>query len=190
VTQIGRRPPADEPSARPCRIILVGMMGSGKTTVGRLLATRTGWPYHDNDELLRARTGLTARELHHQQGEAGLRAAENAALHDGVSRPAPCILGTAAGTIISQTSRDVLPRAGLVVWLRARPETLAQRAAGGWHRPWLELDPVAWLAARSAERDALYGQAADLVVNVDTKLPAAVATAILSVARTAAACPP
>jgi len=166
------------------------MMGSGKTTVGRLLAARTGWPYHDNDELLRARTGLTARQVHEQQGEAGLRAAESAALADGVSRPEPCLVGTAAGTIMSEESRELLRRAGLVVWLRARPETLAQRAAGGWHRPWLELDPVAWLAARVTERHPLYERAADVVIDVDTKPPAEVATEVLSIARAAVGCPP
>ncbi|MDP8905802.1 MAG: serine transporter, partial [Chloroflexota bacterium] len=123
--------------SRPCRVVLVGMMGSGKTTVGRLLAAATGWPYHDNDELLRRRFGLTARELLDREGELGLRAAESAALFVGLAAPEPAIVGSAAGTILDAPARQAMGERGFVVWLRARADTLAGRAAGGWHRPWL-----------------------------------------------------
>lgn len=161
----------------PCRVILVGMMGSGKTTVGRTLARVIGWPYHDNDELLRHRLGLSARQLLEQQGEPGLRAGEAAALADGLALPGPAIIGAAAGTILSPEARRSMA-AGFVVWLRARPETLAQRATGGWHRPWLEADPAGWLAERSAEREPFFHAVSDVVVDVDDASPDEIARTI------------
>jgi hypothetical protein len=61
------------PDIQPCRVLLIGMMGSGKTTIGRLLSERTGWPYHDNDDLLRAAAGRSARELLEHEDLATLR---------------------------------------------------------------------------------------------------------------------
>ena len=148
------------------RVVLLGMMGSGKSSVGRDLADRTGWPFVDNDELVERATGRTARELLEHQGEAAMRAAETSALQVAMDLPAPVIAATAAGTILDPENRDRLRRGGLVVWLHAPPEVLAARAAGAAHRPWLDEDPVAWFRQASAERDALYASVAD--VQVDT----------------------
>ena len=102
------------------RLILVGMTGSGKTTVGRLLSGATGWPYLDNDELLERDAGRTAREIA-AGGESAVRAAESAALMAGLAMPTPCIVVAAAGTILDPGSRAAMSGAGMVVWLRARP---------------------------------------------------------------------
>lgn len=142
------------------------MMGSGKTTIGRLLADATGWRYVDNDALLETRDRLTARELS-ASGEVGLRAAELGALLAGLATPEPCIVSAAAGTILDAGNRAAMAKAGVVVWLRARPETLASRAVGSGHRPWLDGDPVAWLREAAAERTALYAAIADVTVDVD-----------------------
>jgi shikimate kinase len=161
------------------RIVLVGMMGSGKTTVGGLLAESTGWRYVDNDELLAAHDRLTARELA-ASGEPGLREAESRALLAGLATPEPCIVGAAAGTILEPATRTAIGAAGLVVWLRGRPETLARRAGGGRHRPWLEGDPLTWLRQTAAERAPLYESVADITVDVDENSPAEVASRILA----------
>src|SRR5687767_8380329 len=94
------------------RVVLVGMMGSGKTTIGRLLAERTGWPYFDNDELLGRGFKMTARGLA-TKGEPGLRQAESDALRLGLECEPPCIVGAAAGTILDAENRRRLRKSGI-----------------------------------------------------------------------------
>ena len=162
------------------RILLVGMMGSGKTTVGRLLAERLGWPYHDNDDLLRSRFGVTAREALVAGGESGLRTLESEALEAALERPPPSIVGVPAGTILDETDRRRLREArATVVWLRATAETLAERSEGSSHRAWLDEDAAAWSAAALVEREPLYLGVADVTVEVDELEPDEVADAIL-----------
>jgi shikimate kinase len=177
------------PPERECRVVLVGLMGSGKTTLGRILAGRTGWPYHDNDDLLARAFGGTPRELLARRGEKEMHADEAEALKLGLRQPAPCIVGAAAVTVLDAASRARLRRA-VVVWLRARPETLVRRAAGAAHRPFLANDPLAWLTAAAAARDPLYRALADIVVDVDDRPPAQVADEILARVRTLPACTP
>jgi len=155
------------------------MMGSGKSTVGRLLAARTGWPYHDNDTLLTEVSGATAREALTAGGEAELRASEAAALSAGLARPAPCFVGAAAGAILDPATRDALRRAALVIWLDAGPGTLARRASGAAHRPWLDQDPEGWMRATMAQRAPLYKSVADMIVHTGRRRPAGVAVDIL-----------
>ena len=128
------------------RIVLVGMMGSGKSSVGRALAARTGWPFHDNDALLEGGTGRTARELA-ERGEAVLRDAESAALRAALEAPGPAIAAVAAGVVMNPGNRALLAAAPNVVWLRATPATLRERlrSTDDDHRPWLDADPDAWL---------------------------------------------
>jgi shikimate kinase len=146
------------------------MMGSGKTTIGRLLAEATTWPQHDNDLLLQQLGGMTARELLDARGERELRAAENEALAFGLTCEPPCIMEAAAGTILSADSRARLAQA-LVVWLRAAPETLLRRSGSALHRPWLDRG-VEWMRQAVEERDPLYESVADLIIKVETTGPA------------------
>lgn len=162
----------------PCRVVLVGMMGSGKTTIGKLLAQATGWQRHDNDQLLDELHGKTPKQLLDERGEQYMREAEDAALAHGLKAEAPSIVDAAAGTILSQTSRDSL-LGPTVVWLRASPETLFQRAAGAAHRPWLH-DGAEWFRATVRDRDALYASVADVVVDTDDRSPADVVEEILA----------
>lgn len=175
-------------AGKRCLVVLMGMMGSGKSTVGRALARQSGWPYHDNDALLQRELGQTARELLAAEGEAALRAAEADALRLGLRQTAPAIVGAPAGTITDPDSRALLSGA-LVVWLRARPETLAERAAGADHRPWLDRDAVGWMADALAQRGPLYEAAADLAVDTDDADPAEVAAQIGLWLSGVAACP-
>jgi shikimate kinase len=140
------------------------MMGSGKTTVGRALASRTGWPYRDNDVLLERATGRTARELA-LESTAALRDAEAASLRLALREPEPAIVAAAAGVVLDPTLREALRVAGSVVWLHAPPEVLAERSRRGSHRPWLDADPAAWFATTARERGPLYRAVADLEVD-------------------------
>ncbi|MGI8872649.1 MAG: shikimate kinase [Candidatus Limnocylindria bacterium] len=164
--------------AEACRLILVGMMGSGKTTIGRLLSERIGWPYLDNDELLRRLVAATPRQIAARSGEERLRRSEAAALRLGLEQPPPCIIGAAAGTILDPASRRAIQACGLVVWLRATSTTLQQRAAGAAHRPWLDSHAAAWTRRAVEERYPLYGAVADHVVDVDRTAAEAAAVEI------------
>jgi shikimate kinase len=147
------------------------MMGSGKSSVGRALAERTGWPFVDNDELVQRATGRTARELVADGGEPALRAAESAALGEGVRIEPPVIVATAAGTILDPDDRRLLDDSGLAVWLRAPINVLVDRAAGAAHRPWLETDPAGWMATALAAREPLYASIADLQIDTSRVAP-------------------
>lgn len=172
----------DAPAAlRPTRVLLLGMMGSGKSSVGRALAARTGWPFVDNDVLVQRATGLSASELLRNRGEAALREAESAALRAGLAIPAPAIVATAAGTIMRPEDRDLMHDGGLVVWLHAPAPVLAARAVGASHRPWLDDDPVAWFAETIAEREPLYRSVADIVVDTGAANPDAAADEVVAV---------
>jgi len=156
----------DATALPPTRVLLLGMMGSGKSSVGRALSERTGWSFVDNDALVERATGRTARELLRDRGEDAMRDAESEALRAGLALPMPAIVATAAGTILRDNDRDAIARGGLVVWLHAAPDVLAARAVGAAHRPWLDDDPVAWFERTIAERAPLYRGIAD--VEIDT----------------------
>lgn len=160
------------------RIVLVGMMGSGKSTVGRLLAERLGATYVDNDELVRELFGSTPRRVLAEQGEAELRRVESEALRLALETPPPVVVGVAAGTILGAADRQRLRDAGPVVWLRATAATLARRAVGAEHRPWLEHDPEAFMSQTLAEREPLYAEVATMVVETDGRAPADIAAEI------------
>ena len=141
------------------RVVLVGMMGAGKTTVGRLLAARLGWAYLDNDAALPRPPGEVAAV----EGLAALHAAEAAALRAALGREG---VVAAPGSVALDPGLLALLRAETVVWLRARPETLAARVAGT-ARPLAEED-VAELEAR---RRPGFAAVATHVVDVDDLTP-------------------
>jgi shikimate kinase len=165
--------------ARADRIVLVGMMGSGKTTVGGILARRLGWPFHDNDAMLRQLFAATPRELMTAGGEAAMQSAELTALSAALAMPRPAVVAAAGGTILDPEARSQVAGAGLVVWLRIAGRTIAARSARGDHRPWPDDDRDRWIADALAERENLYAEVADLVVDADDKAPAAVADRII-----------
>ena len=161
------------------RVLLIGLMATGKSTVGRLLAERLRARYLDNDELVLLATGAALEELRRRDGEAGLRAAESQALHAALELPRPAVAGVAAGVVLDPADLELLAGAdATVVWLRARPETLARRVAGGGNRPWLQPDPLAAFRRMVRERHAAYERVSDLVVDVDDRSPTEIAELI------------
>jgi shikimate kinase len=167
-----------DPATGP-RVLLLGMMGSGKSSVGRALASRTGWPFVDNDELVERATGRTARQLLAERSEGAMRAAESAALREGIALAPPVVVATAAGTILDAEDRATLAAGGFVVWLSAPAEVLASRAVGAAHRPWLDDDPEAWFRRVVAERDSWYRAVADLEIDTSRTEPDDAAAAIV-----------
>lgn len=162
----------------PRTIVLVGMMGAGKSTVGRQLASRTGRRYMDNDELVQAATGRAPEAIDATDGTAALHAAELAALRHAVSVPGPLIAAAAAVVVTDPVSVERL-RDAFVVYLRARPETLRARIGAGAGRREDATDLV-WLRARHAERDTRFDALADLTIDTDETSVEAVVEAVLS----------
>lgn len=166
------------PTAARRRVLLVGMMGSGKTSVGHALAHRTGWPFLDNDVLVERSAGIGAREILDEQGEEALREAEAGALTEGLKVSPPVIVDVAGGVVTREADRERLRGAGFAVWLRARIDTLARRVSGTG-RPWLRDDPEGALRRLYRGREPLYTEVAALTVDVDDSTPAQVADRIL-----------
>ncbi|HEX4245637.1 MAG TPA: shikimate kinase [Acidimicrobiales bacterium] len=165
------------------RILLIGMMGAGKTTVGRLLADRLGWGYLDSDAQVAQTTGRSVPEILSEDGEAAFRAEETRALTVAVSGSEPMVVSVAGGAVLSAANRALLARSGIVVWLRARPETLAKRVGDGAGRPLLGSDPGQALTALYEVRRPLYDSMASVTVDVDDLSPEAVTERVLSGAQ-------
>jgi shikimate kinase len=163
--------------AKP-RVLLIGMMGSGKTTVGRELSARTGWPYVDNDDLLRRQTGRDPAEIRATEGEDVLHLAESDALDEALGLEPPAIIGVAAATVLDPAAREALRDGGHVVWLRASPETLLERVGTGAGRREDATDPE-WVRKRVRERQTLYASVASQIVDTDGRTPGEVSEEIL-----------
>jgi shikimate kinase len=170
-------PPVRETSP-PDRVLLVGMMGAGKTTVGHALSRLLGWPYFDNDELVARAVGKDTRRVLQEDGELALRRAESAALDVALTEGGPLIAGVAGGVVTDPLDLARLRSGPFVVWLRADIATLAKRVAGT-DRPWLGATPAAAMSRLYAGREALYAAAADLVIDEGETTPGLTARLIV-----------
>jgi shikimate kinase len=171
--------PREEPTGRPERLLLVGMMGSGKTTVGRIAADRLGWPHLDSDVEVEAATGRSVPEIFATDGEPAFRAEETAALERALAR-GPAVVSVAGGAVLDAHNRELIQRGGTVVWLRAKVDTLATRVGDGIGRPLLEGGPRAALAELDAVRRGFYAALAEAVIDVDERTPEQVADAAIA----------
>ena len=147
------------------------MMGAGKTTTGRLLADRLGWPYVDTDLEIERRTGRTIPEIWRQDGEPAFRAEESRVLAEVCSVSGPSVVSVAGGAVLDLENRAVIRRSGVTVWLRADATTLAARVGTGAGRPLLESGAAAALATLTEARAPVYAELADLVFDVDRMAP-------------------
>ena len=163
-------------------ILLVGMMGAGKTTTGKLVARRLGWNYKDSDADVEAATGLTVPELFTRDGEPAFRAAEASVLTEACADESPTVISVAGGAVLSAENRRLIRSSGTVVWLRARPETLAARVGDGAGRPLLGNDPAEAMARLFEERAPYYAEVADAVIDVEGLTLEAVADRVMAAA--------
>jgi len=167
-------------SSQP-RIVLIGMMGAGKTTIGHAISQLTGWPYVDNDEVVAEMAGMPTRDLLEQRGEKAMRDAEFAAADKVLAMPSPVVAGAAAGVVLDEEVSARLHAGAFVVYLRATVETLEARVAGTY-RPWLGADPGAAMRKLYEGREARYEKLAHVIVDVDNGVPDEVAKRILEAA--------
>ncbi len=154
-------------------MLLVGMMGAGKTAVGRELSAATGWPYVDNEEVLRRQTGREPAEIRATEGEDVLDLAESAAFDEALGLEPPTIIGVAAAAVLDPAAREALREGGHVVWLRARAETMLGRVASGSGQG--EATDLDWLRRRARDHQMLYQSVASQIVDVDDRTPAEIA---------------
>ena len=159
---------AAHPDRPISRVLLVGLMATGKSTVGRLVAQKLGWPYLDNDDLVRRAAGAALEDLRQRVGADGLHEAESTALRHALEAAPPVVAGAAAWVVVPRENRAAIVGSGaFVAWLRARPETLVRRIGDEADRPFLRPDPLAALRRMAADRNPLYAEISNLVVDVD-----------------------
>lgn len=162
----------------PANIYLVGMMGAGKTSVGRVLAKRLGKVFHDSDHEVAQRTGAAIPLIFEIEGEAGFRARETVVLSD-LTALRGIVLATGGGSVLSEQNRLLLKRSGCIVYLRASVQELWHRTRHDRTRPLLQTrDRQAKLAELYAARDPLYQEVADIVIDSSRQSPRSLACAL------------
>lgn len=145
--------------------ILVGLMGAGKTTVGRLLAKHYGLVFKDSDHEIEARTGVKIPVIFEIEGEAGFRKREETTIAE-LTALSGVVLATGGGAVLSPLNRDAVRKNGMVVYLRGTPEHLYERTRHDRNRPLLQTgDPLGRLRELYQQRDPLYREVADVIVD-------------------------
>lgn len=146
-------------------LYLVGLMGAGKTTVGRLLARHYGCIFHDSDHEIEARTGVKIPVIFEIEGEAGFRRREETAISE-LTALSGIVLATGGGVVLSAANRERLKQSGVVIYLRGSPEHLYERTRHDRNRPLLQTaNPLDTLRELYRQRDPLYREIADIVVD-------------------------
>lgn len=149
---------------------LVGMMGSGKSTVGSQVAHRMGLDFVDTDDLVASVTESTIADLWNDQGEDKFRRLESQMIASAAAGE-KVVVATGGGVVLDQDNISQMRRSGLVVWLKASPEVLAERVGRDSTRPLMAAsdDPVQALATLLLKREGRYAEAAHAVVDTDDR---------------------
>lgn len=164
-------------------IFLVGMMGAGKTTLGKALAQRLRMEFVDTDRILVERTGVPVATIFEIEGEEGFRRREAALIAELCEREG-CVVATGGGAILAMENRVAMNAHGTVVYLRARLDNLWERTRHDTSRPLLATpDPRATLAELLEKRDPLYREAAHLVVDTGTQSASTLVARVVAALR-------
>jgi shikimate kinase len=177
----------EPPSVSGPRLFLVGMMGAGKSTVGRLLARRCGLEFVDCDRELEARSGVPVATIFEVEGEDGFRRRE-AALIDELTQRGGLVLATGGGAVLAEENRRHLRSRGLVIYLRASLEEIVRRTQKDRGRPLLQTaDRRGRIAQLLAEREPLYEEVAHVAVQSSAGNPNRLVARLLEDEQVAAA---
>jgi shikimate kinase len=167
-------------------IVLVGLMGAGKTCIGRRLARRLGMTFVDADEEIVKAAGATVSDIFRSYGESAFREGERRVIARLLNSP-PQVLATGGGAFVDVTTRALIQQRGISVWLCAELDVLAHRTKGRAGRPLLETDdPRTTLAALMAARYPMYAQA-DVIVDSRDEAPEVTTGRVLDALRAYAA---
>jgi shikimate kinase len=148
-----------------CNVYLVGLMGAGKTTIGRALARRLAYRFIDSDHEIEARTGVSLPTIFEIEGEEGFRKREAQVIAD-LANLNSHVVATGGGAVLRQENRENLRAGGFVIYLNVPLPTLWERTRHDKNRPLLQVsDPLQKLRELHAQRDPLYRSIADLVVS-------------------------
>jgi shikimate kinase len=170
---------------KPSNIFLVGLMGAGKSTIGRHLAKSLGLEFVDSDHEIERRTGASIPLIFDVEGEAGFRQREKKVI-DELSRRSGIVLATGGGVVLDADNRTRLRERGQVVYLYATVEQLLARTAKDRNRPLLQTaDPRTRLQELLELRDALYREVADVVVDTGSRTARSAEREILAKVRPA-----
>jgi shikimate kinase len=150
-------------------LVLIGLMGAGKTTVGERCAELLDRPFVDTDQLVEATTRMTVAEIFEQHGEENFRALERGAVADASASPEPLVIACGGGAVLERDNRRALRSHGVVVWLQASPAVLGARVGIGAQRPLLAggAPPQSTLERLSELRTPAYEAAAHLSVDTE-----------------------
>lgn len=160
-------PDSDRPLAGS--VFLVGMMGAGKTSVGRVLAKRLDKVFYDSDHVIEERTGVKIPVIFEIEGEAGFRNRESAVIDELTALP-EIVLATGGGAVLSDSNRARLRSRGTVVYLRATVKDLLNRTRHDRNRPLLQTaDPRARLTELYEQRDPLYQETAHVIIETGSQ---------------------
>lgn len=152
--------------------ILIGFMGAGKTTVGRCLSGKTGYPLLDTDRLIEEQAGMTVSRIFKVFGEEEFRRLETETVKSLLDREGDWVLSAGGGLPLREENRELLRRAGKVIYLRARPGTVLNRLKGDTTRPLLQGGDVRErVESLMAFRGPLYESAAHMTVDTDGRSP-------------------
>lgn len=157
-------PATTQPKRPSGNIFLVGMMGAGKTTIGKAIAREMGKTFIDSDVEIQKRTGVTIPHIFDIEGESGFRQREAGVIQELV-RLDNIVLATGGGAVLNEENRAALRANGVVIYLKSSVHDLWQRTRHDRNRPLLQVaDPLARLKELLEQRDPMYTQVADLVV--------------------------
>lgn len=147
-------------------IFLIGLMGAGKTTLGKQLAEHLQRPFYDSDQIICDKTGVSVPTIFEVEGEMGFRQRECVVI-DELSRLYPIVLATGGGAILNDLNRHYLRMRGICVYLHVVPEILFERTIQDRNRPLLQTDnPLQKLQSLYQQRDPLYRQTAHCILNI------------------------
>jgi len=173
----------------PPHVALVGLPGSGKSTVGRQLARRLGWAFLDTDQVIENRIGRSIREFFETEGEEPFRDLEQAVV-DELTLGEPCVLSTGGGAVLRPVNREHLKQRTCGVYLHSSPEEVFRRLRHDQNRPLLQVaDPLARLRDLYALRDPLYRESARFVIETGRPSVPALVHLIVSQLETTALVP-
>ncbi|SEL98841.1 shikimate kinase [Bosea lupini] len=149
-------------------IVLVGMMGSGKSSVGKRLSARLGLPFVDADTEIETAAGMTIPEIFAQRGESEFRDGERRVISRILTTRAPLVLATGGGAFMNADTRARIAELGISIWLKAEPDVLMRRVRKRSNRPLLQTaDPEATVRRLLAEREPIYALADITLISRD-----------------------